>query len=170
MLTYEMLMGILGKEKTSNKLVDLPADFFALARAYLDKKEKLKTKADSWELDSAKRILQDLVELRERKILNHALFFVRSGIKPENMAEEELQFFNRLVDVIQGWQESKKKLLEAKREPKKIVAMLSAVERFVGIDMKTYGPFKPGDISTLPKENAELLINKGLAKELRIKP
>ncbi|MFQ5648228.1 MAG: hypothetical protein ACE5FW_03240 [Candidatus Aenigmatarchaeota archaeon] len=169
MLTYETLMGILGKEKTSNKLIDLPADFFTQAKAYLDKKEKLKTKADHWELDSAKRILQDLVELRERKIINHALFFVRSGAKPENMAEEELQFFSRLVEVIQGWQDKKKDLLEAKQEPKGIVAMLEAVDKFVGMDMKAYGPFKAGDISTLPKENAELLIKKGLAKEMALK-
>lgn len=169
MLTYETLMGMLGKEKTSNKLINLPPDFFTLAQAYLDKKEKLKTKADSWELDSAKRILQDIVELRERKILNHALFFVRSGVRPENMVEEELQFFNRLVEVIQDWQGKKKALLEAKQKPRMLVAMLEAVDRFVGLDMKTYGPFKPGDITTLPKENAELLIKKGFARELRIK-
>ena len=169
MLTYETLMGILGKEKTSNKLIDLPSDFFTLAKAYLDKKEKLQTKADNWELDSAKRILQDLVELRERKIINHALFFVRSGAKPENMAEEEVHFFKQLVEIIQGWQGKKKELLEAKQKPVALVAVVNEVPKFVGLDMKSYGPFKDGDVSTLPKENAELLIKKGLAKELKVK-
>jgi DNA replication initiation complex subunit (GINS family) len=55
-------------------------------------------------------------------------------------------------------------MLEAKPEPRTVVAFLEEVPRFVGMDMKSYGPFRPGDVSSLPKENAELLMKKGAGK------
>jgi len=35
--------------------------------------------------------------------------------------------------------------------------------------MKTYGPFKPEDIATLPTENARILIKQGVALEVEAK-
>jgi len=40
------------------------------------------------------------------------------------------------------------------------------VEEFLGIDEKTYGPFKKGEKALIPKENAEILIRRGVAEEL----
>ena len=36
------------------------------------------------------------------------------------------------------------------------------------MDLNTYGPFKRGDIAKLPKENANLLINDGLAEQINL--
>jgi DNA replication initiation complex subunit (GINS family) len=36
--------------------------------------------------------------------------------------------------------------------------------------MKTYGPFNPEDVATLPEENAENLIRRGFAKVVEIQP
>ena len=164
MLTYESIRDAVSKEKGSAGLTPLPADFFMGARAYLDKKSKLRTKEDQWEYDQAKRRMQDLVELREKKILMGALYFVRSGVKPENLTEDEYMFLKSLASVIEDWQGTKKDMLESKVEPQHVVAFLDEVPLFVGIDRKSYGPFRVGDISTLPKENAELLKKKGAAK------
>lgn len=43
------------------------------------------------------------------------------------------------------------------------VRMLKEVPEIVGADMKTYGPFKAGEIVRLPKANAEALVKHGLA-------
>jgi len=34
--------------------------------------------------------------------------------------------------------------------------------------MKTYGPFKPEDIASLPEENARILIKQGAAMEVEV--
>mgnify|MGYP000424442451 CR=1 FL=1 len=44
------------------------------------------------------------------------------------------------------------------------------VSRFVGVDGKTYGPYKRGDYVTLPKDDAERLIAEGLASRTPIYP
>jgi DNA replication initiation complex subunit (GINS family) len=164
MLTYESIRDAVNKEKSSPGLTPLPADFFTSAKAYLDKKSKMRTKEDMWEYDQARRRMQDLVEIREKKILMGALYYVRSGVKPENLTEDEYNFLKSLADIIKEWQEKKKGMLEAKVEPATVASFTEDVPLFVGIDMKRYGPFRPGDISTLPKENAELLAKKGAAR------
>jgi len=50
----------------------------------------------------------------------------------------------------------------------KVVRFLQAVPAIMGIDMKTYGPFEPEDVVSLPVENAENLIRRGIAKEVEI--
>jgi DNA replication initiation complex subunit (GINS family) len=36
--------------------------------------------------------------------------------------------------------------------------------------MKTYGPFKPEDVASLPQENAKILVKQGVAVEVEAKP
>jgi DNA replication factor GINS len=51
-------------------------------------------------------------------------------------------------------------------EPKRIlVRFLQAIPAIIGPDMKAYGPFKEEDVASLPAENAEILITRGVAKE-----
>jgi len=167
MLTYDAIRQLVAKEKETKKLVELPEDFFSQARSYLDKKSRMHSKDDMWEFDSAKSLLQDLVEIRERKILLMTLHATRVGIEPANLTAEEKEFFDDTLKTVKEWQEKKKELLEAKPEPKEIVALLGHLPRFVGINMKEYGPFNPGDIATLPVENARLLEEKGLGRPIK---
>jgi len=51
-----------------------------------------------------------------------------------------------------------------------VVRFVQEVPAIIGVDMKTYGPFKPEDIATLPAENAKILIKKGLAVEIEATP
>jgi DNA replication initiation complex subunit (GINS family) len=170
MLTFEAIRGIARKEKTSTKLIELPADFFPQTRAYLEKKSKMKREEDAWELNSAKQQLEDLINRREAKIVQAALQFVHSEVRPDNMASEEKWLFDCLVETIRDWQERKKDMLKAKRDPRLVLAMLDIVPKFMGLDMKSYGPFGQGDIATLPQACGKLLLEKGLARELSIKP
>ena len=50
----------------------------------------------------------------------------------------------------------------------KVVRFLQALPAIMGIDLKTYGPFKIEDVATLPAQNAENLIRKGIAKVVEI--
>jgi DNA replication initiation complex subunit (GINS family) len=48
-----------------------------------------------------------------------------------------------------------------------VVRFLSDFPAIIGVDLKTYGPFKAEDIATLPRENASALINQGVAKQVQ---
>lgn len=42
-----------------------------------------------------------------------------------------------------------------------LVTFKTQVPRFVGVDMRVYGPFSEGDLALIPEENAEALKQKG---------
>ena len=49
-----------------------------------------------------------------------------------------------------------------------VVRFLKDVPSIVGVDLKTYGPFKSEDVASLPIENARVLIRQGLAVEVEL--
>ncbi len=164
MLTYESIRKIIDEEKASSNLTKIPEDFFAQAKAYLTKKSTVEK--DDWRLESAKRRMQDIVDIREKKIVNLALYSVRSGAKTENLTVDEQLFFDKLIDLIKKFRENVESAIQTKED---LVAFKQDFEEFVGIDMKNYGPFKAGDIATLPRPNAELLIKKEIAEKIEMR-
>ena len=164
MLTYETIRKIIEEEKASGKLAKVPEDFFKEARTYLDKKSQI---GRDWELESAERRLQEIIEIREKKIINLALYASRTKVEPENLTQEEQELFNKILSAFKAFKEALEKSMgEKARED--LVVVLKDLEEFVGIDMQAYGPFKSGDISTMPKANADLLIKKEIARKLEI--
>jgi DNA replication initiation complex subunit (GINS family) len=165
MLTYEALREYVIKEKNSQKLIELPENFFQDVRAYLEGKAKVSEgKEDLWELDNSRRMLQDLLDAREGKLVKLALVFVRAGVTPGSIMPEEKTFFDSMVQNIKAFQKARKDSVEGQREELDAVAILDEVPKMIGIDMKSYGPFKRGDIARLPRENSQLLIGKGMAR------
>jgi DNA replication factor GINS len=168
MLTYETIKKIYeeekGSEKLFRKLARLPEDFFEQLKNYTENKKKFaKTDEEKWELESTLKLIQTIFEIRERKIVNSALYFIRSGLRPENMTPEESRFFERTVDVVKEFIKEREIRSEGK-EKLLVVAITGDIPKFVGMDMQTYGPFKKGDVATLPEDNAKLLLDKKLAE------
>jgi DNA replication initiation complex subunit (GINS family) len=124
--------------------------------------------SEQWALESVKRRLKTIFERRERKILNAAHGFIDSGVVPENMTDEERKLFERVVECLNAFQKEREGRMEKKEENLALVAILEPVHKFVGINMKHYGPFSKGDIATLPEPNADLLIKKGLAEKIEM--
>jgi DNA replication initiation complex subunit (GINS family) len=56
-------------------------------------------------------------------------------------------------------------MLNRKRIP---VRFIKSIDRFMGIDMVTYGPYVEEDIALLPSENARALIQNGFVEEIQI--
>ncbi len=170
MLTYEAIRKTAKEEKEGTKLVKLPEDFFAQVREYLENKEAMGREKDNlWEIQSARRVLEDLLEARERKILTLALFSVRSGMVPENLALEEKEFFEAVKERINQFRKKRKGVLEGGNgEAKGLVAVMGDIPEFVGLDLQTYGPCQKGDIVTLPGESIRLLLQKGSAERIEI--
>lgn len=169
MLTYETLSRVVSQERGSKTLTGLPGEFFEDAKLYIDTKSRLSpAKEDGWELDNAKRLLSDLMEIRERKILTLALFFVRSGVSPANLARDELEFFSSLVAALKEFQDRKKVMIEGRPESRWVVAMLQDVQEFLDTRMRKYGPYNKGDVATIPEEHARLLVEKNMARKLDV--
>ena len=166
MITFETIRNVMSDEKKSNKLTELPENFFQEVMQYLENKSKMKGKEDSWEFESAKRVLQDILEIRERKLSSLALYHVRSGILPGKLLPEEQAFFDEIVKSTKNFQEKMKEALLGTTPKMKVIALLEDTPEFVCIDTKSYGPFKKGDITTIPEENADLLLERGIAKEV----
>jgi DNA replication initiation complex subunit (GINS family) len=169
MLTYDTLSRTLNQERVAKTLTELPEEFFEDAKLYIETKSRVgAAKDDSWELENAKRLLQDLMEIRERKILTLALYFVRSGASPNNLTLEERDFFNVLVSALKDFQSRKKVMLDGKPENRWMLGMLSDVPEFMDLRLRKNGPFRKGDIATVSEEHAKLLVEKGLAKKLDV--
>jgi DNA replication factor GINS len=165
MLTFETLRECVSKEKTSSKLTELPENFFHDIRAYLENKEKVSQgRDDMWELDNSKRMLQDLLDSRESKLVKLALVFVRAGVTPGKILPDEKEFFDKMVESIKIFQDARRETVEGKREELETLAVMEDVPKFVGVNMKEYGPFKKGEVVRIPKDNSQLLISKGMGR------
>ena len=163
MLTHETIRKFFEEEKASQKLVRLPESFMKDVNEYIESKEKL-MRDDQWELDSIKRRLKTIFELRERKIVNLALSYVRTREDPENLLPHEETFFKDIVANIRKFQEDRDKNIE-EEAPTVLMNFTKDVDVFVGTDMKNYGPFRQCDIANVPEMNAKVLEDKELAKK-----
>ncbi|MCJ7732477.1 hypothetical protein MUP51_09195, partial [Candidatus Bathyarchaeota archaeon] len=56
--------------------------------------------------------------------------------------------------------------IEARDTELVLVRFLQSLPAIMGIDMKAYGPFQPEELATIPRQNAENLIKRGIAKKV----
>jgi DNA replication initiation complex subunit (GINS family) len=72
--------------------------------------------------------------------------------------DDEIGLFKPLKEPEKVAEDSAKKIL---------VRVLRDVPSFVGADLKTYGPYKTEDVVLLPAQNAEALIKREIATEIK---
>jgi DNA replication initiation complex subunit (GINS family) len=170
-ISFELIRKIQREEQRIPKLTKLPEDFYNSLSAYLDQKRKMKEdRRTTLEMKNIELLLEDIFNRRERKVLNFAIIAARTGIPPENLSEEEMEFFDKIVSTIkQRRNEGLKKMLgDKKEELATLIVFKEEVPEFVALDEKTYGPFKKGDIAKLPEENMRVLIERGMAEEFKV--
>jgi len=173
-ISFEYLRKILNEEKKSQNLTKIPDDFYEAVRMYIEGKKKLaKEKKDEIELRNIERVVENIFNLRERKIVNFAIMAARAGVQPSNLTSEEKQFFQKVLEILKerrGILDRIKLTLEGetKKEIEILVVFKQDFPAFVGIDGQTYGPFKKGDIAKLPEENRKLLVAKGIVEEFKV--
>ena len=169
-ITYELIRKIQMEEQRQPKLVKLPENFFKAAANYLQQKKLLEKdeKRTVIEIKNVKRLLEDIVNRRERKIINFAILASKAKIEPENMTEEEKKFFEDLTKLIAARRDSlmKEILEDEKKFP--LVVFKEETPEFIGIDGKVYGPFKKGDIARIPEENIKTLVEKNIVEEFKV--
>ncbi len=204
-ITYETLFELLKRERERADLQKLEPTFFSDTINYIkDKKRIIDAKSDSVfapeekkkterQLENIYKILKEIYERREKKIMQLALDKSRTRsnlIDTSALLKEEKVFFDSATDLLDRYREAilytvmnenlpfmnpleEKKLvaefksaLEVKKSTK-LVRFLHHVPKFVGPELEEYGPFEEEDIANLPMEIAEVLINKGKSEEIK---
>ena len=116
-ITYETLFDLLRREKGREELQDMGETFSQDVISYLEEKRKILTedkgKLDTFseeekektkvQLENIKKILRELYERREKKILSVALYKSREPstlVDTAVMLEYEKEFFNKTVELL----------------------------------------------------------------------
>lgn len=202
-ITYETLFDLLRRERSRNELQDLEKTFYDDVKTYLNEKEamlkgedkKFTSRAEQEkikiQIKNAKKIIKELYETREKKILHLAESKVKSDgllMKTSSLLDKEKELFDEAVKLLKKYksdilskivdleQEYTRPSFEAKVEEKVTevqkevssgevkITLNSNLPKFVGLDQKIYGPFNKGETATLPSDVANLLISKGRAQ------
>jgi DNA replication factor GINS len=181
---YDELYEVWKKEKENVEIQRLPKNFYAKIADYVKKireerrmldKKTTKAKLLNREFKSVKNMAEELIRLRYDKALKKSL--ARETVPREVLTEEEEKLYGEILPLSEAYQAFLKDILqgrlsriEKEEKPKKILLrFVQEIPAIVGSDMKTYGPFEPEDIATLPSENARILIKQGVAMEVEAK-
>ena len=195
-ITYETIYEVLRSEKYRDELQCLDEGFYEDAVNYIKEKRSILESQQNQEsifssevektkkqLDNLKKMLKELYEKRESKIVQLALFTYRNKSNKDyaNMLKEEKELYDKLIEELNVFRtyilenrlmNSIKKDLEKPKEIKteesgfKFIKFTESVPEFVGEDLNAYGPFKSEDTANLPAEVAKLLIRDNRAKEI----
>lgn len=208
-ITYETLFELLRREKNREEIQKLDSGFLTEVANYLKEKIELgiqqrgkndlfaaeETRKAELQLINIKKILRELYEKRERKILNMAIDASRSSvslIETANLIKEEKRIFDELVEILnkfrkgilyhllEGMEPNIKEEAKPEEKPQeetgeekpkeakltKLIRFNHAVPKFVGKDLEVYGPFEENDMANLPSEITDVLVSKGRAEEM----
>jgi DNA replication factor GINS len=191
---YEQLQQAWQREINNKELQDIPDRFLTEMKEYLSVLNDEKMDEDSitdriinMERSRANQMLKDLNSERLRKIVISELD--GTPITATHLTPDEQHLHANLRQLIsdftQGNQittEHDEKITQIKTKPRPqpsqirresdliVLRFLKPLPAIMGIDLKAYGPFKPEDVASIPRENALNLIRRGLAKEVDIEP
>jgi DNA replication initiation complex subunit (GINS family) len=178
---YDELYEVWKKEKETLDIQRLPKSFYAKIAAYikgmkeenrmLDKKTTKAKLLDS-EFGNAKILVNELLQCRYEKLLKKAL--ARETVPKEALTEEEKKLYGEVLPLPEAYQAFSKDILrghlskieKGAKQTMTVLRFVQEIPALVGSDMKTYGPFAPEDIATLPPENARILIKQKVAVEV----
>ncbi|MEM0359135.1 MAG: hypothetical protein QXF20_00150 [Candidatus Hadarchaeales archaeon] len=175
-MNWEKLEKVWLEERTSKTLFPLPPRFYSEVSSYLF---RLRTELEGSagirrelleeELREVRKILTELFTLRTLKAVKQCL----EGSVPSSQDERETKFFSELVGLLEKSRgeliervEEETPLIEPRQE---LLVVLGKIPRIVGEDLRYYGPFEEGEIVSLPKATAELLVTHRFARKLHPK-
>ena len=201
--TYEHLFDFLRRERSREEIQELDDGFYDQANSFLEQQAAALKEADPLsnsadhirtQLQNSKKLLRELYDRREKKILMLALNKARTGssiIDTSNIIPAEQPLLEELLATLKKYRESitpvaqapkhvpkprptRKPVEQPKQEPSKpapatgevTIKVTAAVPKFMGSNSKTYGPYDAGKEVSLPERIANILIKKGRAEQV----
>jgi DNA replication initiation complex subunit (GINS family) len=176
---YDELYAAWQWETDNTELGRLQSDFYSRVADYVKRikeenrmldKKNVKVVLLEHELQNVKRMLNELVRMRYRKLIRMAT----DGTKPQadTLTAEEKQVADGVLPIADTYQRFVTNILQGnfsqvnvekthERIPLRFIKNIPAI---IGADMQTYGPFMAEDIGSVPVENAKILVKQGLAE------
>jgi DNA replication factor GINS len=199
---YEHLYAAWRREIDDPTLGGLPPDFYVKISDYLahireenskpSDKKTVKSSLLEHEVQNVERMLEELLDLRYKKILKTITRIHKAPI--ELLANEESNMCESFVGFSAAYQQFSKNLVQGQQAPITVTVIQTkpvaqtfetpktefklpnhvthkrltlrftkAIPAIMGADMKSYGPFQPEDMASLPALNAQILVKQGLA-------
>ena len=170
-LNYEELRKVQARERASPVLQALPEGFYKEVKKLVEKKDEGLKKdfslTEAKEYESILKVAEEIHERRKQKIIMRAM---KSGVAGETaLADEEKELFEKIRKCVEEEAENFGKMIHGKgggvdEESIKRIKILKNLPKFVGVDLKVYGPFKEGDGVEIPEKEAQLLVRRGIAE------
>ncbi len=107
-LTFKFLRELQKKERASRELEKLDNDFYAQVSSYMEKKTSINLKdnadfAARRDLEHTRIIIRDILNRRERKVINLAVLNARGNIVPKNILPEEKDLFEKIRTAVKDY-------------------------------------------------------------------
>jgi len=181
---YDELYAAWRREIENAELGALPGDFYARAADYLRRikeesrmldKKSVKASLLEHEMANARRMVQELLSARRKKLLKTAV--QGQKVPVDSLAAEEAKLHSVVVPSADAFDRFAKALLqgqapkveaEAAVHQRVVLRFLKQVPAIIGADMNTYGPFMVEDVASVPVENARILVKQRLAEPVEV--
>jgi DNA replication initiation complex subunit (GINS family) len=175
------LRQLLEIELHSEKLEQIPKTLYKDAASYVksiicDAKksgESVATRLKDQEKELLYSFLIRLLEIRIQKAAKSSGSTIDEGrLTPEEKyILETLAQTNRRInnvkEAIKGGRSSLLSRISTSSSPRfTVVRFLKPMSSIMGSDLKRYGPFQKGDVTTIPSENARPLLKQGSVEEI----
>jgi DNA replication factor GINS len=187
---YKELYGAWRREIEDPSLGGLLPDFYARIADYLSHiseesrlldKKSVKVNLLTHESQNVKRMLEELLWARYKKLLetitqNQTLPSELLTVEETKMCESFVNFSHEYRKFADGLMQGQTFKVEAEvsqgptvkaevevNHKRMTLRFAKNTPAIIGLDMKTYGPFKVEDVASLPVENAKMLVKQGLA-------
>lgn len=198
-LTYETIYELVRREKSREELQKLDENYLRDVLSYLKEKQRayddnlVKTDIFSQserdklhiQITNIKKLIKDLYDIRERKIINMAINHTRTQahiMDTAHLVHHEKEIFESMTTVMKRYRQGVLYKILEQREPDvlpveikaepiveikthKTITFLDNIEQFVDEDLNPYGPYTTQQQATLPKALADILIGQGKAIE-----
>jgi len=179
---YNELYDAWRHEKDNAELQPLSKDFYVRLAEYVRKIREESRMLDEkttrgrllmHEAENVRKMVKELVSLRHSKAVQ--LISKSEAVNVEGLTKEEEKLFSDVSPSFERFQELVReieggRLSQTGREKPKnrVLRFLKETPVIVGADMKTYGPFQPEDVASVPAENAKILTKQGIAVEVEV--
>ncbi|MBA7620150.1 hypothetical protein ES703_27494 [subsurface metagenome] len=178
--SYDDVKQVWLAEKTSRELTEIPEEFYQNVAKYvaqlnleLKRSEPLRGELLREELQNVFQMVQEIYLSRTLKAIDE----VAQGRLPDLLLERERYAFNEIrqsleklcADLISPTITGSAELSAPREITNVLLIVLAEVPTIVGDDLRQYGPFKKGEIASLPRRSAELMVKHGLARKIEVK-
>lgn len=181
---YNELYEAWKREKENVELQTLPKSFYIKLAEYVRKiraesrmldEKTTKARLLTQESKNVQKMVKELFLLRRDKAVKKVL--AGETVPKEGVTSEEEKLIKDVSPSFESFQTLLKDImggrapqLEHREKPKRrVLRFVKETPAIIGADMKTYGPFKPEDVASLPPENAKILVKQGIAVEVEVK-